>query len=115
MLTGGLVNVEFILLCPLRSRHHLAHYIDDFGGKHFLLIRNEILSSRNEHSSLTSWIIIGVPLAGLLKRSENLGINRIIRRFVTFLFISVVVSAEYSMFADSRRGVIVIKAFFSKA
>lgn len=25
------------LLCPLRSRHHLEHYVDDSGGKHFLL------------------------------------------------------------------------------
>lgn len=112
MLTGGLVNVEFSCC---------VHFVPGITWNIMSMIPavNIFFSvkfiSRNEHSSLTSWIIIGVPLAGLLKRSENLGINRIIRSFVTFLFISVVVSAEYSMFADSRRGVIVIKAFFSTA
>jgi hypothetical protein len=58
--------------------------------------------SLNEHGSLTNWMIIGAPLAGLLNRSENLGFTLMVWLSVPFLFSSVVFSVGSSMFSDSR-------------
>lgn len=67
--------------------------------KFFLTVK---FQGRNEHGSLINWMMIGAPLAGLLKRSENLVFGRTSWAMSPFLFSGAVGDSGSSMFSDSR-------------